>query len=136
MEKYTPQKISKRILYDKAIIEEVLKWKEKFFTQGLASADKIEAMYALHKIFCSHYQRDPIKLVFTDTPITNCYDTKEHKIRISISNPSILTYLHEYGHHLFGNKEYLARHWSVWLFRHCFPHAFKVLQHRGNKLVL
>lgn len=48
---------------------------------------------------------------------------------------SVVTYLHEYAHALFGEDETTAVAWSVNLFRIVFPKSFARLQQRGHMLV-
>lgn len=45
---------------------------------------------------------------------------------------SIVTYLHEFAHHLLGKDERKACRWSVNLFRRCFPRSWKKLHFEGH----
>lgn len=47
---------------------------------------------------------------------------------------SILSTLHELGHHLFGASELDACRFSVWLFRAAFPNAYDQLEWDGHTL--
>jgi len=49
--------------------------------------------------------------------------------------PSVITGMHELGHHLFGSGEPKACSWSVHLFRMTFPRAFEKLSWNGHMLV-
>jgi hypothetical protein len=49
---------------------------------------------------------------------------------------SILTALHEFGHHRFGASELKACRWSVGLFRKVFPRTFARAHFEGHMLVL
>ena len=48
---------------------------------------------------------------------------------------SIVTAMHEFAHHLYGESEFKACRWSVWLFKTCFPLEYKTLYFRGHLLV-
>ena len=56
-------------------------------------------------------------------------------IYLDPDNPSIITAMHEFAHHLYGESEFKACRWSVWLFKTCFPLEFKTLDFRGHLLV-
>lgn len=47
---------------------------------------------------------------------------------------SIISALHELGHHLFGEEELKACRFSVWLFKACFPKSFAKLKWEGHML--
>jgi hypothetical protein len=62
------------------------------------------------------------------------YDPVTRMIHL-VGAPSIITVLHELGHHLFGGSERRACRWSIWLFRKTFPLAYAGLVWRGHLLV-
>jgi hypothetical protein len=64
------------------------------------------------------------------------YDPKKKIIILDKDNPSILSTLHEYGHHLLGTSELEACVWSVRLFENTFPNEFKKLHWDGHMLKL
>lgn len=66
---------------------------------------------------------------------TYCYTPKTKTITLDRNNPSILSTLHEYGHHLLGPNELEACAWSISLFKECFPKAFQKLEWKGHMLV-
>jgi len=45
---------------------------------------------------------------------------------------SVVTYLHEFAHHLFGKDERKACRWSINLFRRCFPKSWEKLRFEGH----
>lgn len=47
---------------------------------------------------------------------------------------SIITVLHELGHHFYGESELQACRFSVWLFRAAFPNAYAKLEWEGHTL--
>ena len=51
------------------------------------------------------------------------------------NNPSIISALHELGHHLYGDSELDACRYSVGLFKSCFPKSYNKLTWKGHMLV-
>lgn len=45
---------------------------------------------------------------------------------------SVITYLHEFAHHLYGHDEQIACRWSVNLFRRCFPKSWTKVKFDGH----
>jgi hypothetical protein len=64
-----------------------------------------------------------------------CYQPGSRTIAIKGDNPSILSTIHEMGHHVKGRSELAACRYSVWLFKKCFPKAYERLEWRGHMLV-
>lgn len=62
-----------------------------------------------------------------------CYEPATKTIKLS-TKPSVITGLHELGHHLFGKSELKACRWSVWMFMKCFPKAYTKLKWEGHML--
>jgi len=56
-------------------------------------------------------------------------------ISVDAGNPSIISALHELGHHLFGSDELDACRYAIGLFKAGFPRAFEKLQWKGHLLV-
>lgn len=50
-------------------------------------------------------------------------------------SPSIISALHELGHHFYGSSELLACRYSVGLFKECFPASYGKLVWKGHMLV-
>ena len=63
------------------------------------------------------------------------YNPRTKTIKADYSNPSIISALHELGHHLYGTKELDACTFSVGLFKSCFPRAYRTLKWEGHALV-
>ena len=57
------------------------------------------------------------------------------RIFLDEKHPSIISSLHEYGHHLYGEDELDACQYSIGMFKAVFPEAFAKLQWEGHKLV-
>ena len=64
-----------------------------------------------------------------------CYQPDTQTIYLDRNNPSIVSTLHEFGHHLLGADELEVCRFSVWLFKECFPEAFQKLTWKGHMLV-
>ena len=59
---------------------------------------------------------------------------RNHKRIILGGKPSIISALHEYGHHLLGSDELQACIFSISLFRIVFPKAYEKLNWNGHML--
>jgi hypothetical protein len=62
-----------------------------------------------------------------------CYVPAE-KLIVFGPTPSIISSLHEFGHHLYGSSELLACVFSVNHFKEAFPIAYKKLKWKGHML--
>lgn len=60
------------------------------------------------------------------------YDPEEQTILYDVSHPSIISTLHEFGHHLYGRSELKACRWSIWLFKTVFPKTWETLEFRES----
>jgi hypothetical protein len=63
-----------------------------------------------------------------------CYQPNSKTIVLDKNNPSIISTLHEYAHHILGPDELEACRWSVWLFKKCFPNEYAKLTWKGHML--
>lgn len=63
------------------------------------------------------------------------YQPETQTIYLDRNNPSIVSTLHEFGHHLLGANELTVCRFSVWLFKECFPEAFQKLKWKGHMLI-
>lgn len=62
------------------------------------------------------------------------YDPNTKTLHLNIKKPSIISALHEYGHHLYGPSEKDACIYSVWMFKIVFPRVFKEMDFDGHLL--
>jgi hypothetical protein len=62
------------------------------------------------------------------------YNPNEAIIYIDFEKPSVISTLHEFGHHLNGASELDACGFSVWLFKEAFPKSFEQLHFEGHML--
>lgn len=63
------------------------------------------------------------------------YFPEEKLISGGVGSPSIISALHELGHHIFGTPELTACTYSVGIFSTCFPKAYEKLTWKGHMLV-
>lgn len=100
-------------------------WKEK------KTIDKHEALYNLiNELSKMHGHHCEIQ----NTDEENYYDNEKHTINISKNNPSIISALHEFGHHLYGESELKACSYSIWLYKLVFPKMYAKMNFEGHLL--
>lgn len=63
------------------------------------------------------------------------YFPGQRLLEIDGRNPSIISTIHEMGHHVCGLSELAACRYSVWMFIKVFPRAYERLEWRGHMLV-
>lgn len=80
----------------------------------------------------AHYNK-PVNIKLIPDRKSCSYHPKTKTIIINQST-SIISFLHEMAHHLFGPDELKACRWSVWLFKKTFPKAFQKLKWKGHML--
>lgn len=131
----TSQEImAKPIKHKTTTISAVKTWKQEFY-RGWGDKDtsnKLNALYALITHLSQLYNK-PVCIIFGHeyhyTPVTST-------IMFNERNPSIISALHEFAHHLKGPSEDTACKWSVWLFKKVFPASFAKLQFAPNSHML
>ena len=64
------------------------------------------------------------------------YFSDTQTIELDSQHPSLVSTLHEIGHHYYGGSELLACRFSVQLFKAVFPGSFKKLKVDGHRLTL
>lgn len=62
------------------------------------------------------------------------YRPSDQTIMLDHNRPSIISALHELGHHLYGDSELQACRFSVWLFKEAFPKSYAKLRWEGHML--
>jgi len=124
---YYPTKeyiLSHPIRHKREVVVCFKKWKEK---NKIRKYQQIKwLLHQLAKIY-----NVPISVKFDKNQLPH-YNTQT-KI-ISLKNNSIITALHEFGHHLYGPSEAKACRWSIWLFLKIFPKALIHLSWEGHQL--
>jgi len=106
-------------------LQAVKAWKAEHF-RGWKNKAAEEKMAALNALV------DSLGLVYANpVGFRADKDSFDHYNRaskvITLANPSIITALHEFAHHL-GRDEFGACRWSVWLFKKVFPKSFAKLR--------
>ena len=56
------------------------------------------------------------------------YDPRTQTIFLSETKPSIISTLHEFGHHIYGESELKACAYSVWMFKIVFPKVYNKMK--------
>lgn len=98
-------------------------WKEKSINQKLmALEDLIVSLCKIHKKPCR----------ITAVEDRYFYDPNNKTINLSLNKPSIISTLHEFGHHIYGSSELKACAYSVWMFKMVFPKIFAKLEFKGH----
>jgi len=136
------QILNKKIILLKEEIEYFKNWKKREWktarnTQIQKEYTKILAIRVLlNKLSWIHNKKPPI-VIATLTPATkNESASYNHNLEtIYLNNTSIITALHELGHHFYGKDELLTCAYSVHLFKLVFPKAFKKLRWEGHRLI-
>lgn len=143
MEYPTPKEIlNEKIILLKEEIEYFKKWKNREWktakkTQIEKECFKGIVIKTLIKKICSIHNKKCFTVICL-TPATKnksaYYDNKTKTIHLY--DTSIITALHELGHHLYGKSELLACAYSVHLFKLVFPKAFKKLRWKNHTLII
>jgi hypothetical protein len=96
--------------------------------------DRRAKFNAFHAELARVYGVNAPQLIFTgsaDAASTqSCYIPRLDMI--ILHGMSVVTYLHEWGHKLHGRSEFAACHWSINLFRLCFPRSFARCRFDGH----
>jgi len=121
-----PKNIKKDIL----ILEE---WKEEFYKgwKEKTTEEKHKALYELIKRL-SQLHKKPCLITNKDNE--NYYEPENTRINISNDKPSIVSSLHEFGHHLYGESELKACCYSIWMYKIAFPQMYKKMKFEGHEL--
>lgn len=111
----------------------VKRWKSAHYGHWAqkTTQDRLEALKRLSRAISRLYGVSPPEVTLA-TGVTVYLPLDK---RIVLSRPSIISLLHELGHHLFGPSEYHACRFSYWLFKSCFPSETKRLIWQGTTMV-
>ena len=115
-------------------IQTALDWKNICLSLGswkkASKEEKIENLKTLIIVISGNHNLS-IHIELSDE---YAYEAALNTIYLDKNNPSILSSLHELGHHLYGHSELKACRWSIWLFKECFPGLYKQLKWEGHML--
>jgi len=134
----TPEQImERRFVYKRGVIPATRSWKRRFFQRrwrNLSDKDKFTVIaYLLTTIDTIYNPNGQGGLRSVIPGPRACYIPLEQIIVLDA--PSIVSALHELGHHLFGASELTACRFSAQLFQRVFPRQFNRLTWQGHLLV-
>ena len=112
---------------------EVIKvWSKKYLPEWKVQNTKWKhmALFALIQGLCKAYDK-PCNIQSGDE---YAYGTSNGTLYVDKNKASILSVLHEFGHHLYGPSELSACRWSVQLFKISFPKTYESLVWDGHML--
>ena len=108
-------------------------WKQTCFKgwSKIPEKEKEIKLKALINLINKTKKGKQLKIKFEKSQISHYNPNKR---QIILNNCSIITALHELGHHLFGDSELKACRYSVWMFKETFPKTFANLHFNGHLL--
>lgn len=107
------------------------KWKEKYFKNWKEQSNKKKEK-AIKKLLLTinkEKKGKTLKIIINNN-YPSCYSNNT----IILENYSIITALHELGHHLNGESELKACRYSIWIFKTVFKTDFEKLEFKGHLL--
>lgn len=124
--KYTPDKRTVRILED---------WKKESWKEAKDKDIRFKRMSLARLIEELNLSYDNVETAHVDvTDLPTCFYKPDTRTIYLDNSGSIISALHEYGHHLFGGEELMACVFSVNLFKEVFPKAYAKLRWEGHML--
>jgi hypothetical protein len=114
-------------------IQAIWDWKIKWFKgwRDKNSLDRLNALTDLIRVL-NEIEKTEVEFCISDH---YSYNPKKKIISLDLYRLSILSTLHEFGHHLLGKSELKACRWSIFLFKECFPQSFHKLSWQDHLLV-
>lgn len=108
-------------------------WKREYYI-GWGKKPKTNKIFALWELaFELSYPKPPLDIQFTKAPWS--YNLATQSINGSQNNLSIISLLHELGHHInIKGGELWACQYSIGIFKKCFPLSYKKLIWHGHTL--
>lgn len=124
------------------LYEAIREWKRRYFNgqwKEKTNELKFLALEELIHMICAHSGNDLNHPEFETHQGGWCYESNGPyyvggTIFGEIGRPSIISALHELGHHLFGESELNACRFSTSIFMKCFPNSYKNLIWDGHML--
>lgn len=116
----------------------IRKWKKMYFDGKWKDADELTKFHCLQELIA----RICVSLEYPQ-PIFETRQQEWHYVSGEfeggiivgeIGKPSIISTLHELGHHIFGESELKACQFSTSIFMKCFPNSYKKLIWDGHML--
>ena len=118
--------MEKEIKFNSETILLMKKFKEIYWKNWKNCENKEKAL----EILVMYLAKGTVNVVISENPYS--YNPITKTINIDKKNPSVISTLHEFGHHLYGKSELKACRWSVQLFKTIFPKDFKNLKVDGH----
>lgn len=124
--------MSKEVPFKPETIEVLTSWKKTLYSdwKHITPLMKLTTLLLLIEALAKKYNK-PVEITLGDS---YCYNTDTKTILLDRNHPSIISTLHEFGHHILGTSELKACRWSIHLFKTCFPELFKKLSWEGHML--
>ena len=121
--------------YKPALLSAIKEWKRTVWKEAKDSTpmNRFDALKALVMIMATHYNK-PVDVHYVPDLASCCYVPLTKTICMNRSL-SIISTMHEFAHHLYGEDETKACKWSVWLFKKTFPKSYEQLTWEGHMLV-
>ena len=120
---------------DKETITWLINWMAIHWKHARKKGEE-QKFFALQKMInqLAVIYSNPVILVFNPKFKSCCYSKTKKTIYLNNSF-SILSCLHEFGHHLHGPCELQACTWSISHFKAAFPMAYSKLKWKGHLLI-
>ena len=116
----------------------VREWKAEFFNKTwnkLSNSERHQTLAELvGKICLGRKEEEPPQ--YDPNGDEWLYSPGEKKITGNKNKPSVISTLHELGHHFYGNSEKTACRYSIGLFKLCFPQTYEKLKWQGHMLIM
>jgi hypothetical protein len=103
-----------------------------------SSDDQCDKLRTLHEELCHIYGVRLFLCLTVDEERNGSYCPGTRTITLfgaRRSGVSVVTYLHEFAHAMFGASERYACTWSINLYARIFPRSFERMEFRGHMLV-
>ena len=115
----------------------ITKWKEENYIKGQwkkkNNQEKLDALKDLIIELNIANREEPIHIVEGGMW---AYMPNQNTITMDVGRPSIISALHELGHHIYGSPELLACQYSIGIFYHKFRKSYEKLEWDGHMLRL
>lgn len=117
------------ISIDENIVMQMASWKHQRWKLAKTTIEKEQAIRELLYTI-AELSNSPFERIVIDAESHSHYDPVDEVIHLK--SDSIITALHELGHHLFGGQEIITCAWSNKLFRRVFPEEDAKLVWEGH----
>lgn len=119
---------------DPELVKKLAEWRDNEYKKNWKVSDKDGKGILLARLV-NMLNSDSTNQVKVKYDYQFYYQPETQTIYLDRNNPSIVSTLHEYAHHILGVSELDACRFSVWLFKECFPEAFQKLKWKGHMLI-